>query len=142
MNAGDVVASWILALPTVAIFFFVYGIIEEAIQKRRATRKGREPHEACSPLPPLQPVKKADIPPDSRGYDTPELFREDALMHIRRNETATIILVVSCRAAKYYGIVSTDRSHYKTVLQFLNTNKKRTLREIKQAEISFRETVP
>ncbi len=56
-------------------------------------------------------------------------------------DTSTIILIVSCRGGKYYGLVHTDRNHYETVLQFLSTNKKRTLREIKQAGINFPEPV-
>ncbi len=46
-----------------------------------------------------------------------------------------IIVVVRCRNGKYYGTIKTDRLHHEDVVQFLTMNMKRTLREIKQAEI-------
>lgn len=64
------------------------------------------------------------------------------LVDIRAWEDRSIIIVVvRCRNGKYYGTVRTDRDHYETVLQFLNRNMRRTLREIKQMEITFPEPV-
>ncbi len=60
------------------------------------------------------------------------------LVDIRAWEDRSIIIVVvRCRNAKYYGTIRTAPHRYKTVLQFLSMNMKRTLREIKQAEIEF-----
>lgn len=84
--SGDVVVFWILALTSVALFFFIYGIVEETIQKRRAIRKSPEPQHVLSSSPSSQPLNQTEIPPENCGYDSPELFREDALMHIRENE--------------------------------------------------------
>lgn len=56
-------------------------------------------------------------------------------------DTSTIVLVVRCRSGKYYGTVSTDPRHYEAVVEFLSTNKKRSLREVKQTEINFPEPV-
>ncbi len=79
---------WILALPAVALFCFTYGLVEEFIRKRR---RPEQPSEAtCSIAQPSEnePARQFDWPQAAHGYDTPELFRQDALIHIRENERA------------------------------------------------------
>ena len=43
MGGVDGVVLWIFALAAVALFFFIFGIVEEAIQKRLATRNNQRP---------------------------------------------------------------------------------------------------
>lgn len=43
MSGVDGVVLWIFALPFVALSFFIYGIVEEAIQKRLGTCKNHKP---------------------------------------------------------------------------------------------------
>lgn len=83
MSAGDAV-FWILALPAVIAFFFAYGIVEEIIRKRHTSRKIAEPVPRFSTPSLDPPPPKADMASAAHGYDTPELFRQDALAHIRQ----------------------------------------------------------
>jgi hypothetical protein len=85
MSTGDVVVCWILALPAVVAFYLAYGVVEEIIQ-RRASRKVSELAPRNSEPSPVEPPRKADTSPTVRGYDTPELFRQDTLIHIRHLE--------------------------------------------------------
>jgi hypothetical protein len=56
-------------------------------------------------------------------------------------DTSNIILIVRCPAGNYYGAISTHPQRYQSVVQALNRNKKRRLREIKEAEIDVLEPV-
>jgi hypothetical protein len=87
MSTWDVAVYWILALPAVAAFFFACGVVEEIIRKRRKSRKITEPAPRTSEPSTSGPTRKADMPPVVRGYDTPELFRHDALIHIHHLES-------------------------------------------------------
>jgi hypothetical protein len=84
---ADAVVCWLLALPAVVAFYLAYGVVEEIIQKRRASRRITRPApRICEPAT-VQPPPKDDVAPAVRGYDTPELFRQDALIHIRHLES-------------------------------------------------------
>jgi hypothetical protein len=84
---GAVVVCWILALACASVFYFAYGVVEEIIQKKRpAPRKIAKPALRFA-TPIIEPPRKDDMAPAVRGYDTPELFRQDALLHIRRLES-------------------------------------------------------
>jgi flagellar biosynthesis/type III secretory pathway M-ring protein FliF/YscJ len=85
--SADVVVFWILALPAVVAFYLAYGVVEEIIQKRRANRKVTEPAPRNSEPSTVEPQRKDDVASAVRGYDTPELFRRDALIHIRHLES-------------------------------------------------------
>ena len=86
MSTADVVA-WIFALPAVTVFFLAYGIVEDIIRKRCTPRKITEPREPAPTTSIVDPPRNADPPLEIRGYDTPELFRQDALAHIRHLES-------------------------------------------------------
>lgn len=89
MNGWNMVLCWILALPAVATFYFVYGVVEEIFQKRRQSRKRQvKPH--SFPIAPIKTPLKVDLPAAAHGYDSPELCRRDVLLHIRelRNQLA------------------------------------------------------
>jgi hypothetical protein len=81
---GAVVVYWILALPAVGAFFLAYGVVEEIIRKRRTRRKIAEPAPRTSETSTVGPTRNDDAAPAVHGYDTPELFRHDALAHIRQ----------------------------------------------------------
>jgi hypothetical protein len=83
MNTGHEVVCWILALPAVVAFYLAYGVIEEIIQKRRASRRITEAAARTSEPSTVEPLPKDDMALAVHGYDTPELFRQDALAHIR-----------------------------------------------------------
>jgi hypothetical protein len=87
MSAGDVVVFWILALACAGVFFFAYGVVEEIIRKARTPRKIAKPALRFATTPIIEPPPNADMPPAVRGYDTPELFWRDALIHIRYLES-------------------------------------------------------
>jgi hypothetical protein len=80
---ADTVACWILALPAVAAFYLAYGVVEKIIRKRRSSLNITERAALNSKPSTIESPRKADMPPAVRGYDTPELFRQDALIHIR-----------------------------------------------------------
>jgi hypothetical protein len=83
MNTRDALVCWILALPAVAAFYFAYGVIEELLRKRRQPKL-----DLLKPLvsaqPAIEKTEGTDPAPQLHGYDTPELFRRDALLHIGR----------------------------------------------------------
>ena len=56
-------------------------------------------------------------------------------------DSSTVVVVVRCRNAKYYGTIKTSPDYYEAVVQFLRLNMNRRLQEIKQAEITFPEPV-
>ncbi len=88
MSAGDAVGFWILALSSIGLFVFVYGLIEEALRSWRKPSKSVEPKLHTSKPSVSEPPKKYDWPPSLHGYDSADLVREDALMHIRENDRA------------------------------------------------------
>jgi hypothetical protein len=84
---ADAVVFWILALPAVVAFYLAYGVIEEIIQKRRASRRITEPAPRNSEPSTVEPPQRDDMALAVHGYDTPELFRHDALIQIRHLES-------------------------------------------------------
>lgn len=80
---ADTVVCWLLASPAVAAFYLAYGVVEEIIRKRRPSQRITELAPRNSEPSTVERPQKADMPPAVRGYDTPELFRKDALIHIR-----------------------------------------------------------
>jgi len=69
---------WLAALPAVTAFYLYYEVMEEIIRKRR---KPANPPESKLPIQqsiPTEPPDKHDWPLPIHGYDTAELFREDA----------------------------------------------------------------
>jgi len=87
MTIVDAAAIWILALPAVVAFYLAYGVVEEIMQKRRVSRKITEPAPRASEPSTVEPRPKDDMEPAVHGYDTHELFRQDALIHIRHVES-------------------------------------------------------
>ena len=85
--SADAVVFWILALPGVAAFYLAYGVVEEIIQKRRPSRRITEPAPRTSEPSTVEPPSTNDMAPAVRGYDTPELFRQDALIRIHHLES-------------------------------------------------------
>ncbi len=88
MTLVDAVVFWILTLPAAALFYFTYGLIEEAVRNGRRPAKPPEAQPSLEPRSESEPPCPFDWPQAAHGYDTPELFREDALMHIRENDPA------------------------------------------------------
>lgn len=84
MTVVDAAAIWILALPAVVAFYLAYGVVEKIIQKRRTPRKITEAAPRTSEPSTVELLPKDDMPPAVHGCDTPELFRRDALIHIRQ----------------------------------------------------------
>ena len=82
--SADVAVYWVLALPAVAAFYLAYGVVEKIIRKWRTPQKITEPTPHISKPSTVEPPRKDDLPPAAHGYDTPELFRRDALIHIRQ----------------------------------------------------------
>ena len=80
---------WILALPVAFAFYFVYGIVEEIIRKRRKPANPRESKPSIEQSMPTEPTDKHDWTlsvhgyDTLRGYDSSELFREDTLIRLR-----------------------------------------------------------
>ncbi len=83
MSAADTITSWILALPAIALFYFAYGIIEEIFRKRRGPKLD-PPKPFLSASPVIEKTEEAHPAPEAHGYDSPDLFRRDALLHIQR----------------------------------------------------------
>jgi hypothetical protein len=97
--SADAVVCWILAWPAVAAFYLAYSVVEQIIQKRRASPRITELAPRTSEPSTVEPPQKSDMPPAVRGYDTPELFWRDALIHIRHLESEVakhITSSVSC----------------------------------------------
>jgi hypothetical protein len=83
MSAGDVVVFWILALPAVAVFFFAYGVLEDMIKKPWPPKRPPDQPKFIHPSPPTRFQTESEQPPQVRGYDSSELFREDTLSRLR-----------------------------------------------------------
>jgi hypothetical protein len=83
---ADAVVYWILALACAE----VYGVVEEIIRKRPTPRKIAKPALRFATSPIIEPLLKADTASAIRGYDTPELFRQDAFAHIRHLESEVV----------------------------------------------------
>ena len=76
---------WVFTLACVFTFFFSYGMVEDLIRgwlRRLHARKIREtfPSNVSQPYR----LSSADAVTTFRGYDTPQLFREDTLIRIKR----------------------------------------------------------
>jgi hypothetical protein len=85
--SADAVVFWVLALPAVVAFYLAYGVVQKIIQKQRPSRRITEPTPSNSEPSTVEAPRKNDMPPAVRGYDTPELFWRDALIHIRHLES-------------------------------------------------------
>jgi hypothetical protein len=83
MTVVDAAAIWILALLAVVAFYLAYGVVEKIIRKWRTPRKITEAAPRTSEPSTVELLPKDDMPLAVYGYDTPELFRRDALIHIR-----------------------------------------------------------
>lgn len=76
--------SWFLfALASTCTLSFASSIYDNFITSKRRERNGKANPE-INPLPDLRPSQQVIVNPVVRGYDSPELFRED--LWIRRIE--------------------------------------------------------
>ncbi len=81
MSVADVVGIWIGALPLIIVFFLAYGFVEEAFRSRR--QQQHIPQIKPSAPPEIEPpAREPDFSPCLHAYDSPELFRSDALLHM------------------------------------------------------------
>lgn len=78
---------WIIILTTACGVIFTYGIVEDLVRQWRRKQENKtrmeptnSPRSAGSPSQPTAPK------PVVRGYDSPDLFRKDALIRIRKLE--------------------------------------------------------
>jgi hypothetical protein len=81
---ADVAACWILALPFIFAFYLAYGIVDEISRNRLKPAGPPESKPSVSQPSLSEPPDKHDWPLSVHRHGTPELFREDALMHIRQ----------------------------------------------------------
>ena len=90
MNIGEQILVWLLVLPFGALLCVIIESIGEKTRRKRSEqlrteierviRENRRRLSAQLATPPPMPVV--------RGYDSRELFREDALIRIRKLEAA------------------------------------------------------
>lgn len=77
---------WFFLLTFACGALFTFTLIEDLFRQWRTDRKKND----TTPLPPTKPQASLpptkETPPAIRGYDNPELFREDALVRIKRLE--------------------------------------------------------
>lgn len=83
MNNWNMVVYWILALLAVATFYFAYRIVKEVIQKRRLSREPQVKPTSV-PGPVVKTSSNIDFPAAAHGYDSPELCREDVMLHLEQ----------------------------------------------------------
>src|SRR5574342_122809 len=83
MSVNDAVVCWILALPSVAVFFLAYSVLEDMIKKTWAPRRSLDQPKLVDAYPPARVQVICEPPPQVRGYDSPALFREDTLIRLR-----------------------------------------------------------
>ena len=88
MNIGEQILVWLLMLPFVALLLV---IVESVGEKRRSKRRDQERVEFERLITENRrrlSVHLAKPPPKPvvRGYDSSDLFREDALIRIRKLE--------------------------------------------------------
>ncbi|HEU4346122.1 MAG TPA: hypothetical protein VFU31_31615 [Candidatus Binatia bacterium] len=75
--------AWLLPiLACASAFFFGYSVLEDLIKARR--RKRHTPPHRVINTKPARPNTPAPVAPAIRGYDTPELFRQDSLRRIQK----------------------------------------------------------
>jgi hypothetical protein len=72
-----------LAIPAVCAFWFLYAIIVTELANWLTRRRSRTHKAESSPVSANNEPPKAQKKP-VRGFDSPELFREDILKRVRR----------------------------------------------------------
>jgi hypothetical protein len=75
--------AWLLPiLACASAFFFGYSVLEDLTKARRRKRQHR--HHLAIDTKRARPDAPAPIMPVIRGYDTPELFRQDCRRRIQK----------------------------------------------------------
>lgn len=90
MNIGEQILIWFLVLPLGALLLVIVEMVGEKTGQKRRERERAEIERVLNEnrRALLAQIKKPPSKPIVRGYDSRELFREDALIRIRKLEEA------------------------------------------------------
>ena len=87
MSTGEYIVYWILALTLMAGFWLVFGIVATEFKRREWRLRGAwstEPPAVGGPQQESAAISEKRESEAVRGFDSPELFRKDALERIKR----------------------------------------------------------
>jgi len=79
---------WLVLFGLITGFWFVYAIVKTEFGGRRERRKPRQHAQVAFSEPPQSPKQfpEKQAPDTGRGYDSPELLRQDSLIRIKQLE--------------------------------------------------------
>lgn len=88
MSIGEQILVWLLVLPLGAVLFVIVEAIGERCRRKRSDQQRAEIERVINEnrRALLAQIRKPTSKPIVRGYDSGELYRQDALIRMRKLE--------------------------------------------------------